>query len=101
MPQEVLRWSAEMPSMPGQGGAAVTDASACGLLQTARRHSRQIGKVYAGWNRIIGVPTEDLIDTSIEPETAIAALKHTPGGPLDPAAINPARSRSIGGNTSG
>src|ERR1044071_10054230 len=61
------------------GVSAVINASACGLLQTARKHSYEIGKVYAGRNGIIGALTEDLIDTSVESETAIAALKHTPG----------------------
>src|SRR5215831_5044695 len=61
------------------GVSAVMNASACGVLQTARQHSRQIGKVYAGRNGIIGALTEDLIDTSVESDAAIAALKHTPG----------------------
>src|SRR6516225_2533104 len=61
------------------GVSAVINASACGVLQTARQHSKQIGKVYAGRNGIIGALTEDLIDTSVEPEAAIAALRHTPG----------------------
>ena len=54
---------------------AVINASACGVLETAREHSDEIGKVYAGPNGIIGVLTEDLIDTSAEFEDAIAALK--------------------------
>jgi len=61
------------------GVTAVINASACGLLQTARQHPEEIGKVYAGHNGIIGALTEDLIDTSVESEAAIAALKHTPG----------------------
>ena len=61
------------------GVSAVINASACGALETARQHPQQIGKVYAGRNGIIGALTEDLIDTSLEPEAAIAALKHTPG----------------------
>src|SRR5262249_27939857 len=61
------------------GVTAVINASACGVLQTARQHSEEIGKVYAGRNGIIGALTEDLIDTSVESEAAIAALKHTPG----------------------
>jgi 6-phosphofructokinase len=61
------------------GVSAVINASACGALQTARQHSEKIGKVYAGRNGIIGALTEDLIDTSVETEAAIAALKHTPG----------------------
>lgn len=61
------------------GVTAVINASACGVLQTARKHPGEIGKVYAGRNGIIGALTEDLIDTSIESEAAIAALKYTPG----------------------
>jgi 6-phosphofructokinase len=61
------------------GVSAVINASACGVLETARQHPEEIGKVYAGRNGIIGALTEDLIDTSLEPEAAIAALKHTPG----------------------
>jgi ATP-dependent phosphofructokinase / diphosphate-dependent phosphofructokinase len=62
------------------GVTAVINASACGVLQTARQHLEEIGKVYAGRNGIIGALTEDLIDTSVETEAAIAALRHTPGG---------------------
>src|SRR4051812_23131292 len=61
------------------GASAVINASACGVLQTARRHPDLIAKVFAGRNGILGALTEDLIDTSVEPEDAIAALSHTPG----------------------
>ncbi len=61
------------------GVTAVINASACGVLQTARQHSCEIAKVYAGRNGIVGALTEDLIDTSVETEAASAALKHTPG----------------------
>src|SRR5262244_685456 len=61
------------------GVSAVINASACGVLQTARQHSAEIGKIYAGRNGIIGALTEDLIDTSFESDAAIVALKHTPG----------------------
>ena len=61
------------------GVSAVINASACGVLETARQHPEEIGRVYAGRNGIIGALTEDLIDTSFESEAAIAALKHTPG----------------------
>jgi 6-phosphofructokinase 1 len=61
------------------GVSAVINASACGVLETARQHPEEIGKVYAGRNGIIGALTENLIDTSCESEAAIAALKHTPG----------------------
>jgi len=62
------------------GVTAVINASACGLLQTARQHPQDIGKVYAGRDGIIGALTEDLIDTSRESDAAIAALRHTPSG---------------------
>jgi 6-phosphofructokinase 1 len=62
------------------GVTAVINASACGLIETARKHKDQIGTVYAGRNGIIGALTEDLIDTSKETDTAIAALRHTPSG---------------------
>jgi 6-phosphofructokinase len=62
------------------GVTAVINATACGLIETARRHTDQIGKVYAGRNGIIGALTEELIDTSQEPDEAIAALRHTPAG---------------------
>src|SRR5512147_1152582 len=62
------------------GVTAVINASAAGVIETARKHRSRIGKVYAGRNGIIGALTEDLIDTSREPARAIAALKHTPSG---------------------
>jgi len=62
------------------GVTAVINASACGLIETARKHKDKVGKVYAGRNGIIGALTEDLIDTSKESASAIAALKHTPSG---------------------
>ncbi len=62
------------------GVTAVINASACGVIETARRHLDKIGKVYAGRNGIIGALTEDLIDTSQESPEAIAALRYTPSG---------------------
>ena len=62
------------------GVTAVINASACGLIQAARRNPDRIGKLYAGRNGIIGALTEDLIDTSRESDAAIAALRHTPSG---------------------
>jgi 6-phosphofructokinase 1 len=41
------------------GVTAVINASACAVLQTARQHSGEIGKVYAGRDGIIGALTED------------------------------------------
>ena len=62
------------------GVTSVINATACGVIETARKHKDKIGKVYAGRNGIIGALTEDLIDTSKETARAIAALKHTPSG---------------------
>jgi 6-phosphofructokinase len=62
------------------GVTAVINASAAGVIETARAHRNRMGKVYAGRNGIIGALTEDLIDTSREPARAIAALRYTPSG---------------------
>ena len=62
------------------GVTAVINATACAVIETARKNKNKIGKVYAGRNGIIGALTEDLIDTSKESASAIAALKHTPSG---------------------
>ena len=59
---------------------AVINATACGLIQEARRCHDRIGKVYAGRDGVIGALTEDLIDTSLESDADIARLRHTPGG---------------------
>ena len=61
------------------GVTAVINASACGVIETARNYS-ELGKVYAGRNGIIGALREELIDTSLESLDAIAALRHTPSG---------------------
>ncbi len=62
------------------GVTAVINATACGLIETARKHPDRIAKVYAGRNGILGALTEDLIDTSQESDAAIAALRYTPSG---------------------
>ncbi|KPJ67532.1 MAG: 6-phosphofructokinase [Coxiella sp. DG_40] len=59
------------------GVTAVINASACGLIETARKHKI---KVYAGRDGIIGALTENLIDTNKESTKNIAALKYTPSG---------------------
>jgi 6-phosphofructokinase 1 len=62
------------------GVTSVINASACGVIETARKHRDRIGKLYAGRNGILGALQEELIDTSAESAAAIAALRHTPGG---------------------
>ncbi len=62
------------------GVTSVINATACAVIETARKHKNKINKVYAGRDGIIGALTEDLIDTSKDSRHAIAALRHTPGG---------------------
>ncbi len=62
------------------GVTAVINASACGVIETARKHTDQMGKLYAGRHGILGALTEDLIDTSRESTADIRALRHTPSG---------------------
>jgi 6-phosphofructokinase 1 len=62
------------------GVTAVINASACGVIETARKHRSRIRKVYAGRNGIIGALREDLIDTSKESRAAIRGLASTPAG---------------------
>ncbi|WP_431274915.1 6-phosphofructokinase [Variovorax ureilyticus] len=62
------------------GVTSVINASACGVIETARRHPDRIGTVYAGRNGILGALAEDLIDTGRESADAIAALRTTPSG---------------------
>jgi 6-phosphofructokinase 1 len=62
------------------GVTPVINATACGVIETARARKDKIGKVYAGKDGIIGVLREELIDTGKERKAHIAALRHTPGG---------------------
>ena len=62
------------------GVTAVINASACGVIETARKHKNRIANVYAGRHGIIGALTEDMIDTGKESAATISALRHTPGG---------------------
>jgi 6-phosphofructokinase 1 len=62
------------------GVTAVINASAAGVIEAARKHRKQIGKLYAGRNGILGALTEELIDTGKESPAAIRGLRNTPGG---------------------
>lgn len=62
------------------GVTAVINATACGVIQTAREHSDKIANIYAARHGIIGVLTEELIDLGKESNADIAALRHTPAG---------------------
>jgi len=62
------------------GVTAVINASACGVIETARKQKDRIGKVLAGRNGILGALREELIDTSKESAATIAGLRYTPSG---------------------
>ncbi len=62
------------------GVTAVINASACGVIETARKYPEKIGKIYAGRNGIIGALLEELIDTGLESAEDIARLRYTPSG---------------------
>lgn len=62
------------------GVTTVINASACGVIETIRQHPDKFGKVYAGLHGILGILREELIDVDQESPSAIAALRHTPGG---------------------
>ena len=44
------------------GVTSVINASACGVIQTARQHPDRINRVYAGRNGILGALREELFD---------------------------------------
>ena len=62
------------------GVTSVINATACGVIETARAHPDRIGRVFAGKNGIVGALREELIDTGLESSETIRALRHTPGG---------------------
>ena len=62
------------------GVTSVINATACGVIETARKNKQAIGKVFAGRNGILGALNEELIDTSKESAKAIAGLRQTPSG---------------------
>ncbi len=62
------------------GVSAVINASACGVIETVRKHKDKIGKLYAGRHGIVGALTEDMIDTGKESAATVRGLRYTPGG---------------------
>ena len=61
------------------GVTAVINATAGALILEARKN-KNIGKVFAAKNGILGVLREELIDTSKESLSAIESLSYRPGG---------------------
>jgi 6-phosphofructokinase 1 len=62
------------------GVTSVINASACGVIETCRQNKNRITNLFAGNNGIIGALSEELIDTSLESDADIAALRYTPSG---------------------
>ena len=62
------------------GVTSVINNTACGVIQTAKKYPEKISKVLAGRNGILGALNEELIDTSLEDDQDIEALRHTPSG---------------------
>ncbi len=62
------------------GVTAVINATTAGVIETAIKHRRHIGKVFAGRHGIVGALEEDLIDVSKESRATIRGLRHTPSG---------------------
>lgn len=74
--------SAPMNALYAQSGGmtAVMNVSAMAVIQTARKHGDRVGKVFAARNGIVGALMEDLVDTSVESDESIEALRYTPSG---------------------
>lgn len=62
------------------GVTAVINATACGVIETARQHRDRIGTVLACRNGILGALREELIDSGQESDANVQALRTTPGG---------------------
>ena len=56
------------------GVTSVINASAAGVIETARKYPKKIGKVFAGKNGILGALEENLFDTSYESAKQIDLL---------------------------
>ena len=62
------------------GVTAVINATAGAVITEAKKFPKQINKVYAGRNGILGALNEELIDTSKESKAFIESLQFRPGG---------------------
>ncbi|WP_273431094.1 6-phosphofructokinase [Chitinibacter tainanensis] len=62
------------------GVTPVINASAAGLLLTARQYPVHFGRLFAAQNGILGVLNEALIDTAVLSQRELQQLKNTPGG---------------------
>ncbi|MFO8155916.1 MAG: 6-phosphofructokinase [Pseudomonadota bacterium] len=66
----------------GQAGGVtpVINASACGVIETARKQSDVFGHIYAARDGIIGALCEDMFDLDRESASAIKSLYYSPAG---------------------
>lgn len=61
------------------GVSAVINASAAGVIETAKQHPETFGKIYAAINGIKGVLEEALVDITQMSDADMERLKHLPG----------------------
>lgn len=59
---------------------AVINVSVCGVIEMVRMYLDYINKIYVGYNGIIGVFIEDLIDISQEFFVIIVVFRYILGG---------------------
>ncbi len=62
------------------GMTAVINASACGVIETARRYPSKIARVLAARNGTLGLLREELYDTSPLGRGELIGMRQTPGG---------------------
>lgn len=62
------------------GVTSVINTQACAVIETVSQYPKQINKIYAARNGIIGVLKEELIDLSLETAKTLKGLMHTPSG---------------------
>ncbi|MBE8182623.1 MAG: 6-phosphofructokinase [Candidatus Portiera sp.] len=62
------------------GVSSVINASACGVIETARKHTDKIDKIYAAVYGIGGFLQENIYDITDESADNVAAFRWTPGG---------------------
>ncbi|MCB1910098.1 MAG: 6-phosphofructokinase [Rhodocyclaceae bacterium] len=84
------------------GMTAVINASACGVIETARRHPARIGRLLAARHGALGLLREQLFDTGVLGRGELIGLRQTPGGAfgscrfdLDEPEANPAQYRRL------
>jgi 6-phosphofructokinase 1 len=70
------------------GPTAVSNASACGIIQEALRHPEAIGALYGANNGILGIVQEDLFDLGAEPSDTIEGLRCTPSAAIGSCRYN-------------